>query len=414
MSKPLILLAYPDAAECRKISRFLEHRYEVTCADTAKDAIRKFKDLDFRIRIVLLSTEFEDIKSFKILETFQKTCSLPEIIMISPDKDIQQVVVAMKKGAYDFALRPIDPQKLLDTVDKAIESIDYAKKMQNFSKESFFKQLDLDIDLVLLKEAFSNKAIEGKVVSAEDILSLFPTPVDVHNSKSDVSFDKADINHSIETKLAHLERATILVVEDEDIYRKMIAGFLKTQYEVITADSLTAAIRLIQKTERIDVILLDIFLPDGNGIDMVPTLKEMNKDGEIVIVSAFELLDKAIEALREGACDYITKPVLKEDIFKAVSKALRKKYVQRVIPEFEKKFIEQKLSERSKIEFLNDLSKKRQENGHPLYMEDIYIFFPELRKTYIHEGLSLPNHILDEGVLKFIQKLKTNIDSSQD
>lgn len=100
----------------------------------------------------------------------------------------------------------------------------------------------------------------------------------------------------------------ILIIEDEPDLRELIQISLqKERYLVETASSFRTAIQKIEDYDY-DCVLLDIMLPDGNGLDLLEKLKEMNKQENIIIISAKDSLDDKVRGLELGADDYLPKP----------------------------------------------------------------------------------------------------------
>lgn len=101
---------------------------------------------------------------------------------------------------------------------------------------------------------------------------------------------------------------SVLIVDDYEVLRYSLAKVVKKQgYSVTTAASGKDAIEILQSTV-IDLVFLDIGLPDVNGIQLIPTILETCNDVEIVILTGINDAKTAVEALRAGALDYIVKP----------------------------------------------------------------------------------------------------------
>lgn len=100
----------------------------------------------------------------------------------------------------------------------------------------------------------------------------------------------------------------ILIVEDEYDLAETISTFLSNEgYEVSSVDSFETALNII-KAKTFDIVLLDVTLPDGNGLGLVEPIKEKNKDVGLIIVSARDRIEQKVDGLEKGADDYITKP----------------------------------------------------------------------------------------------------------
>lgn len=102
--------------------------------------------------------------------------------------------------------------------------------------------------------------------------------------------------------------SSVLIVDDHEDLRYSLAKVVKKQgYRVTTAASGKHAIEILQSTV-IDLVFLDIGLPDVNGIQLIPTIQETNNDVEIVILTGLNDAKTAVNALRAGALDYLVKP----------------------------------------------------------------------------------------------------------
>lgn len=101
----------------------------------------------------------------------------------------------------------------------------------------------------------------------------------------------------------------VLVIDDEPAIRQVIAAIVKRAgYTVDVASNATeAAARLVRG--GIDLALCDIHMPDGNGLDLVRSIKESGVDTEFIMVTAFASVETAVQALKAGAADYVIKPV---------------------------------------------------------------------------------------------------------
>jgi len=100
----------------------------------------------------------------------------------------------------------------------------------------------------------------------------------------------------------------ILVIEDEPEMMGLLKQFLQDEgYVVEIADTFNSGLNKIIAYEY-DCILLDIMLPDGNGLELLRQLKTMNKADSVIIISAKDSLDDKVKGLDLGADDYLTKP----------------------------------------------------------------------------------------------------------
>ncbi|HXI29121.1 MAG TPA: sigma-54 dependent transcriptional regulator [Vicinamibacterales bacterium] len=100
----------------------------------------------------------------------------------------------------------------------------------------------------------------------------------------------------------------ILVVDDERSMRELLAIVLRREgYEVLLADNGRTAIDLLER-EPVDLLISDIKMPDLSGVDVLRAAKKIDQDILGIMITAFASTETAVEAMRLGACDYLSKP----------------------------------------------------------------------------------------------------------
>ena len=116
--------------------------------------------------------------------------------------------------------------------------------------------------------------------------------------------------------------ATVLVIDDEPQIRRLLDGTLsRAGYRVAEASSGRQALDALDETKP-DVILLDLGLPDRDGLELIPAILKQSK-AAILIVSARDATELKVTALDLGAVDYVTKPFDTEELLARVRAALR-------------------------------------------------------------------------------------------
>lgn len=118
---------------------------------------------------------------------------------------------------------------------------------------------------------------------------------------------------------------TLLTIEDDDIVRQSIAAYLgDSGFSVLEARDGVEGLEIFAH-QTLDIVLTDLRLPGQNGLTIVSTIRETNPDIPIVIVSGTGRLEDAIEAIRLGAWDYVTKPIVDmADLELTVNRALER------------------------------------------------------------------------------------------
>jgi DNA-binding NtrC family response regulator len=121
------------------------------------------------------------------------------------------------------------------------------------------------------------------------------------------------------------DKAKILVVDDELIVRDSLSKWFREDgFIVETAEDGAHALHLMDKGPW-DVVLLDIKMPGISGLELQKKLKEIDKKAIVIMITAFASVESAVQALKEGAFDYVTKPVDPEHLMHLVTNALKQK-----------------------------------------------------------------------------------------
>ena len=116
-------------------------------------------------------------------------------------------------------------------------------------------------------------------------------------------------------------RARILVIDDEPVVRLSYAMSLAPVYETQTASDGDQALSLMHHSPA-DVVLLDQRMPGMDGLEVLKAIKEKWPESEVVIITGYQSVDLAKEAVRLGAFDYVAKPVGPDEVVGAARNAL--------------------------------------------------------------------------------------------
>lgn len=129
--------------------------------------------------------------------------------------------------------------------------------------------------------------------------------------------------------------ASVLIIDDEEKLRSLMARLLKLEgYVVSEAGTLKAAWKAID-TGKPDVILCDVKLPDGNGVDFITEVKQKHPLIEMILLTAYGNIPDGIQAMKNGAFDYITKGDDNNKVIPLLSKALEKVQLQKRVQQLE-------------------------------------------------------------------------------
>lgn len=142
----------------------------------------------------------------------------------------------------------------------------------------------------------------------------------------------------------------ILVVDDEEGFRELVIfEFTSLGYRVISAADGEEAVRVVRAEGDVDVVVSDVTMPRLNGLDAMREIKKLDPKIEVIMITGCATIETAVESMRRGAYDYITKPFQIADLARLVVRALEKRRLSRTVDEL-------KEINKFKSEFLANMS----------------------------------------------------------
>jgi two-component system, NtrC family, response regulator len=151
------------------------------------------------------------------------------------------------------------------------------------------------------------------------------------------------------------ETIHILVIDDEASIRRLVERELgSSRRRITTVGSSREAIKAFKGTS-FDVVMLDMRLPDGNGIDLLPRFQDVSPEVQIIIITGFGEVDNAVQAMKLGAYDYITKPFDLDRLEMVIEKAFQRTTLQR-----ENRLLRHKQSDQRPIKLIGHSEKLNQ------------------------------------------------------
>lgn len=125
-----------------------------------------------------------------------------------------------------------------------------------------------------------------------------------------------------------MNRAKILIIDDDKNLRATMKMGLSDDFDVMEAAGGSEGIKKLTR-ESADIVLLDLRLPDTDGLNLLREIKKIDPTMNVIMITADNTVKKAVEAMKDGAYDYITKPFDLEELSLLISKALEKSSIQK-------------------------------------------------------------------------------------
>jgi len=396
--KKRILIVEDEAEYLKIISYYLEPQHELLLAKNGNEAIQYFKETKFDLALIdYCLPDFNAIELVKKMQAISYK-DLPDIIIMSTFNEPADVIEAMIDGlAYDFLLKPFEKETLLKTVEKAInrKAEEFIQKLNYQSKLEYINMQILNLKLHEYKNLLHRF---GETAAKERSISIFKGIKNLSVVLRILQDDTGEI--------APLMKPTnILVIEDEEPMRQALKIILEDRFNVVFAATGQEGLNQIEQISDLDIILLDIGLPDMNGLEILKSIhkKKSTFIPDVIALTAYSDEATIKEICRNGACAYITKVSGNDAIIETVSQIAEQRYYFKTIPPLLEILKNQTPSFKTRLHLLN---RKIIEASSPITMADIYRYFPE---TDYPPNMEIPHLTIETGLREFILMLKNNM-----
>jgi DNA-binding NtrC family response regulator len=123
------------------------------------------------------------------------------------------------------------------------------------------------------------------------------------------------------------EKGSILIIDDEAVVRESLRDSLKDIHNITTAETGEEALELVKKQD-FDILIVDIRLPGKSGLEVVKEVKDINPYIKSIVITAYPSVELSVQAMKQGAIDFIVKPFRVEDLEKLINENLNKRPVK--------------------------------------------------------------------------------------
>jgi DNA-binding NtrC family response regulator len=124
------------------------------------------------------------------------------------------------------------------------------------------------------------------------------------------------------------EKASILIIDDEAVVRESLRDSLKDSHDITTAATGEEALELVKKQD-FDILIVDVRLPGKSGLDVVKEVSDINPLIRSIVITAYPSVELSVQAMKQGAVDFIVKPVRVDDLEKLINENLIKRPIKR-------------------------------------------------------------------------------------
>ncbi len=277
--KPLIVVASNDDTIRELIAKVLTHNgYDILEASTSRKVMETFKK--FKPDLLILGTILADLDGFETCRLLKQQFgdNVPVILLTMPEDD-ESKEKGLQSGCNEFLTLPINSAELLTRVNNLL-------KISRLSR-----QLSLQMES-------PEKTYSTMIEKIED------------------EYEKKEFK--------------ILIIEDSPFNQLLLKTYLKKDnYNISTASEGGKALEMLV-TQSFDLVLLDIYLPDINGIEVLKRIRKLDKTKytPVILITASDDPDTKIKGIEAGANDYLIKPISRHELKARVKSLLKSHQLQ--------------------------------------------------------------------------------------
>ena len=394
ISKPILLGVGLNKTIEKNINRSFKLIFDCFFSTTHMAGLELLKIYPYSTKLIFVSTQLEG-DSVAYIEQLKQQNAFPEIIVLSASEDPQMIIKFMEKGAADV-LTHVD----IDIIKNSVKNI--MPKITLFDKIRLSGKNVSDVfntQLSALKEYFKIQHLKGTPLTTEELLTFFSNE---YTAESENTFIKC-LDKTFKLTLPE-KKNTLLIIEDDEQLNHSLTRILKRKYTVHSVYDGESALKKLHIAD-IDVVLLDIGLPRMLGTELIPKIKKSLPDTEIIMLTAYDDIEKIRASFQSGAFDYIIKPYKLESLFFKISTAIQKTNIQKILLDFKDLLLLSQSNIATKTWILEGIFKSRLTEKKPLLMQDIYALFPHLKKCMIPSTDTVPSATIENGIFGLVESL---------
>jgi DNA-binding NtrC family response regulator len=341
-----VLIVDDDYASRLLISKILEkEKYQLVQSSNGFDAMNMMQKESFDL--IISDLKMEGMDGIELLQKIKFQDPLISVIILTGHASISSAIEALRLGAVDYLMKPVNSDELKIRVKKALERAQLEKRLTEIERQLTYNatvttanhEINQPLTVILsgvdmIKMEFKRQGItENKIVkylglidkSSHRIANILKSLREISSPViQKIPHGMRMIDLEKKEKRKGPEDAYILLIEDEEQIRILVQEMLESvSYKVILAANAKEGIEIFEsKKDLIELVLLDFYLPDKTGLEVLRKIRNLDESCKVLITSGFEV-DKEIEtALDEGAIGYLSKPFNREQIIGLIKQIL--------------------------------------------------------------------------------------------
>ena len=310
----------------------LDPDYSVTHSNSAKQTLDELKS-DPSLVVIDIDNLVSDMPMDEFIKSAHSLDPFMPILLAVRSSDfyeeiIKKVVTYLKCGAQQFIQLPASKNELIWVLSDAIEQKYLARSATQYSMEKLTHP-DWKEGTELFVQLIEKKREKGLPVTADEIRQ-FISPTQLNPATKEALI--ARVSEPFYEVQEKTKTFTILTIDDEVDVRKQLADVFLIYFTVLQAQNGAEGLKILSE-RHIDVVLLDIQMPDIHGDEMIQDIKRLSPKTEIIMVTGTADFDLISRTIHLGATDYLLKPFNRQYLKTIVCRILQRVVYREILSE---------------------------------------------------------------------------------
>lgn len=311
-----------------------------------------------------------------LLRKIMSISALPKVIVAGKKDTIPDAVEATKLGASAYISKNLTNEALIEKIHNTVTNPVMPREMDNINKWIRYNETSSE---ELLERLFTVMFRNIKILQNDNLLKYY---LEKYKNFTDISL--ITVRECIESYLGktipQMPKAKLLIVEDEEDTIEELEMILENYFHMVFARTKAETLTCLKQEKNIDIILLDVRLPDGSAEEIYDEINALKGKAEVIVVTAYAEAEMAVNFIKQNAFDYVEKPYELYVLIKKIGLAWIHQTMQ--LPDTMIDLQELPLVKR--LCFINELFYAIKQQGREVFMNDIYAIFPEIQRDMMN------------------------------
>lgn len=357
-NRQIILVVEDEQSQRDILESYLSDKYSLRFAKNGEEAVSFFKHYVEIIDLILLDINLPDMSGYQVHKKFREVTKtgIPNIVMVTAYDTHQDWIRTLTELQSFYHLgKPFSKESLLSVVEQALHNATLVRKQGQTKLRITLNDILIRRNSWALSERVTLCINEGRTITPDEANETVIHFETIHEHPKGLGYLVEILEKDSGEKALAPSQPNILLVEDEDSICAMTQVFFESKnLPIFVAKTVHEAKEILSKTPNVDLIFLDLNLPDGHGVSILDSLFaewspknnpifELLDKPDVVVASAYMDKETITECMHGGAIAYMTKPIPLDKMWDATQKLCKRRYHLQAIQLLWMKMMQQEL-----------------------------------------------------------------------